>query len=204
MKRPVAATASKAIWIVATEVAVFNIVLALCMLAIFPINRDGHLEDMAAFLTGHYVGQWGEILVRIVGGLLLLSAGNTAISGMISIQYLMARDGELPAPMVKLNRFGVPWVPAMIAAGVPILVLLISHNLDQLASLYAIGVIGAVAINVSLCVVHPRLRKLRRKIPMLLLGIILLVMWVTLAYVKREALLFVTVVMVVGLSARGR
>ncbi len=202
MKRPVPATARKAIWVVAGEVALFNIILALCMLAIHPINRDAHLEDMAAYLTGFYVGPWGEWAVRIVGGLLLLSAGNTAISGMISIQYLMARDGELPAPMVKLNRFGVPWVPAMLAAGVPILVLLISHNLDQLAALYAIGVIGAVAINISLCAFHPRLRKFYRKIPMMILGIILLFIWVTLAYVKREALLFVTIVMVVGLTAR--
>jgi hypothetical protein len=121
---------------------------------------------------------------------------------MISIQYLMARDGELPAALVQINRFGVPWVPALIAAGVPILVLLVSHNLDQLAALYAIGVIGAVAINISLCAFHPRLRKMRRKIPMVLLGIILMAIWVTLAYVKREALLFVTIVMVVGLTAR--
>jgi amino acid transporter len=202
MRRPVAVTARKAIWAVATEVAVFNVILAICMLAIFPINRDGHLEDMAAYLTGKYVGHWGEWAVRIIGGLLLLSAGNTAISGMISIQYLMARDGELPAALVKLNRFGVPWIPALVAAGVPILILLISHNLDQLAALYAIGVIGAVAINISLCAFHPRLRKPYRKIPMLLLGAVLLVMWLTLAWVKREALLFVTIVMVVGLSAR--
>jgi amino acid transporter len=202
MRRPVAAVARKAIWIVAAEVALFNILLALCMLAIFPINRDAHLEDMAAFLTKHYVGVWGEWAVRIIGGLLLLSAGNTAIAGMISIQYLMARDSELPAPLVKLNRFGVPWMPALIATGVPILVLVISHNLDQLAALYAIGVIGAVAINISLCVFHPRLRKLRRKIPMLLLGVILIAIWLTLAFVKHEALLFVTVVMVVGLAAR--
>lgn len=202
MRRPVSITASKAIWIVAAEVAIFNVVLALCMLSIFPINRDAHLEDMAAFLTARYVGSWGEWAVRIIGGVLLLSAGNTAISGMISIQYLMARDGELPAALVKLNRFGVPTVPALIAAGVPILVLLISHNLDQLASLYAIGVIGAVAINITLCAFHPRVRRMRRKLPMLFLGVVLVVMWVTLAYVKREALLFVSIVMVVGLAAR--
>jgi amino acid transporter len=202
MRRPVAATARKAIWVVAAEVAVFNVLLALCMLAIFPINRDGHLEDMAAFLTSKYVGIWGEWAVRIIGGFLLLSAGNTAISGMISIQYLLARDSELPAPLVRLNRFGVPWMPAMIAAGVPILVLIISHNLDQLAALYAIGVIGAVAINISLCAFHPRLRRMRRKAPMMLLGVVLLAIWVTLAYVKQEALLFVCVVMVVGLVAR--
>ena len=202
MSRPVAKTAAKAIWVVAGEVAIFNIVLAICMLAIYPVNRDGHLEDMAAFLTGKYVGIWGEYAVRIIGGVLLLSAGNTAISGMTSIQYLMARDGELPGPMVQLNRFGVPWLPAVLATTVPILVLLVIHNLDQLAALYAIGVIGAVAINISLCSFHPRLRRRRRKIPMMLLGVILLVIWVTLAYVKREALLFVTIVMVVGLLAR--
>ncbi|MDP9174652.1 MAG: APC family permease [Planctomycetota bacterium] len=202
MRQPVQVTARKAIWAVAAEVALLNIVLAICMLAIFPINRDAHLEDMAAFLTAKYVGTWGELTVRMVGGLLLLSAGNTAIAGMTSIQYLMARDNELPAPLVRLNRFGVPWIAAVIAAAVPIIVLIISHNLDQLAALYAIGVIGAVAINICLCAFHPRLRKLYRKIPMALLGIILIVIWVTLAYVKREALLFVTVVMILGLSAR--
>jgi amino acid transporter len=202
MKRPVKITAAKAIWVVAGEVALFNILLALFMLAIFPINRDAHLEDMAAFLTGKYVGAWGEWGVRIIGGFLLLSAGNTAISGMTSIQYLMARDGELPAQLVRLNRFGVPWVPAVVAALVPILVLLVSHNLDQLAALYAIGVIGAVAINISLCANHPRLRKLYRKIPMMLLGVVLMMIWVTLAYVKHEALIFVTIVMVIGLTAR--
>lgn len=202
MSRPVAKTAAKAIWVVAGEVALFNVILAVCMLAIFPLNRDGHLEDMAAFLTGKYVGIWGEYAVRIIGGVLLLSAGNTAISGMTSIQYLMARDGELPAAMVKLNRFGVPWLPAVLATSVPILVLLIIHNLDQLAALYAIGVIGAVAINITLVSFHPRLRRYRRKIPMMMLAVVLLVIWVTLAYVKREALLFVTIVMVVGLLAR--
>lgn len=202
MRRPVAATARRAIWVVATEVAVFNILLAICTLAIFPINRDGHLEDMAAFLAGKYVGVWGEWAVRFIGGSLLLSAGNTAIAGMISIQYLMARDSELPAPLVQLNRFDVPWTAALIATAVPIGVLLISHNLDQLAALYAIGVIGAVAINVTLCAFHPRVRRYRRKIPMALLGALLAGIWVTLAYVKREALLFVTIVMAVGLFAR--
>ncbi len=202
MRKPVSKTANRAIWVVATEVAVFNILLALIMLASHPINRDGHVEDMAAFLTGHFVGAWGEYAVRTVGGILLLSATNTAITDMISVQYLMARDGEIPRIMVKLNRFGVPWVPAVVAASVPILVLFVSHDLGALAALYAIGVIGAVAINVTLCAIHPRLRGMSRKIPMMLLGIILLGIWITLAFVKHDALKFVAVVMVVGLSAR--
>src|SRR5439155_4224202 len=179
-----------------------NVLLALFMLAIFPLNRDAHLADMAAFLSGFYVGPWGEWAVRIIGGILLLSATNTALTDMISVQYLMARDGELPQFMSKLNRFGVPWMPAVVAASVPILVLLISHDLDSLAALYAIGVIGAVAINVTLCALHPRLRRLHRKAPMMALGAILMAIWITLAFTKLHALAFVTVVMVVGLTAR--
>jgi amino acid transporter len=202
MKRPVYKTARKAIWIVAGEVALFNVLLAVVMVNILPIDRDAHMNDMLAFLSSKYVGTIGEWLVRIVGGVLLLSAANTAITDMISVQYLMARDGEIPQFMQQLNRFGVPWIPAVVAAAVPILVLVISHDLESLAALYAIGVVGAVAINVTLCATHPRLRGVRRKAPMLALGTILLAIWVTLAYTKLHALVFVLVVMTVGLSAR--
>jgi amino acid transporter len=202
MVKPVSKTANKAIWTVAAEVAIFNVVLAAIMLSVYPMDRDAHQSDMLAYLTHIYVGVWGEWGVRILGGLLLLSAANTAITDMISIQYLMARDGELPQSLVSLNRFGVPWLPAVLAASVPILVLLFSHDLDGLAALYAIGVIGAVAINVTLCAMHPRLRRARRKIPMFILGMVLLAIWVTLAFTKLHALIFVSVVMVVGLMAR--
>jgi amino acid transporter len=205
MKKPVARTARRAIWVVAAEVAAFNVILAACMVAILPHNAPGqsqHRDDMLAFLSGAYLGHWAELCVRAVGGVLLLSATNTAITDMISVQYLMARDGELPIFLQKLNRFGVPWMPAVIAAAVPGFVLLLIHDVERLAHLYAIGVVGAVAINVTLCAFHPRLRRLRRKGPMILLGLLLLAIWLTLAYQKREALLFVIIVMIVGLSAR--
>jgi amino acid transporter len=202
MKKPVSQTANRAIWVVASEVAIFNILLAIVMVSVFPLNRENHMNDMAAYLSGHFIGAWGEWAVRIVGGCLLLSAGNTAITDMISVQYLMARDGELPRTMVRLNRFGVPWIPAIVATSVPIVVLLISHNIDALAALYAIGVIGAVAINVTLCAIHPRLRRMSRKVPMMILGIILLSIWITLAFVKPQALAFVCIVMAIGLIGR--
>jgi amino acid transporter len=202
MQKPVALTARKAIWIVALEVAIFNILLAVCMANIFPLSGTEHQADMLAFLSKHYTGSWGEWAVRIIGGTLLLSAVNTAINGLMSIVYVISRDNELPAIFQKVNRFGAPWVAAFLATAVPALILVITHQIDTLASLYAIGVIGAIAINVTLCAIHPRLRRMYRKIPMLLLGVVLLAIWITLAYVKREALLFVSVVMVVGLTAR--
>ncbi|MGH7177289.1 MAG: APC family permease, partial [Tepidisphaeraceae bacterium] len=102
MQRPVYATARKSIWAVALEVAVFNVLLALVMLSIFPLSRDAHKEDMLAFMGQRYIGAWGEWSIRIIGGLLLLSATNTAINGLMSIVYVMSRDGELPPILQKL------------------------------------------------------------------------------------------------------
>ena len=75
-----------------------------------------------AYQAGYYVGQWGEFLVRGVGGLLLLSAANTAVNGLMSITYVMSRDGEfrLIRPLVYITEDltrayaearGVPVVP---------------------------------------------------------------------------------------------
>jgi amino acid transporter len=202
MKKPVSKTAGRAIWVVALEVAIFNILLAVCMANVFPLGADRHKEDMLAFLSHHYTGDWGEWAVRIIGGILLLSAVNTAINGLMSIVYVVSRDNELPPVFQRVNRFGAPWIAAVLATVVPAIVLVITHEIEKLSSLYAIGVIGAIAINVTLCAIHPRLRRLYRKVPMFLLGLVLLAMWVTLACVKHEALLFVAIVMAVGLSAR--
>src|SRR5207248_2661805 len=54
MKRPVYHTASRAIWVVAIEVAVFNVLLAVCMANIYPLPGDAHKEDMLAFLSKYY------------------------------------------------------------------------------------------------------------------------------------------------------
>ena len=89
----------------------------------------------------------------------VLSACNTVVTDMISVQYLMSRDGELPQAFQGLNRFGVPLAPALVATVGPCLVLVVSHDLEKLAALYAIGVVGAVAINVTLVATHPRLRR---------------------------------------------
>jgi hypothetical protein len=114
----------------------------------------------------------------------------------------MSRDGELPAVFQRLNRFGVPWVPAVIATLVPCLVLVVSHDLEHLAALYAIGVVGAVAINVTLASTHPRMRRTPRKFAALALGLFLMAIWVTLAFTKLHALAFVCIVLAIGLTLR--
>jgi amino acid transporter len=202
MKKPVGVTSRRAIWIVAAEVAVFNLVLAVIMCSVEGLGREEHKEDMLAFLAGHYVGPWGEWMVRIIGGLLLLSAANTAIGALLGTVYVMSRDGELPSFFQKLNAFGTPWVAAILATLVPASVLIFAHDLETLAHLYAIGIVGAVAINCAITTFHPRLRKNWRRISMGLLALLLIFVWITLAVTKLHALLFVTIILVGGLAAR--
>jgi len=114
----------------------------------------------------------------------------------------MSRDNELPQVFQKLNSFGSPWIGAVVAALVPAAILLFAHDLETLASLYAIGVVGAVAINCSLCAFHPRLRKTWRKVGMFALGVLLVGIWVTLALTKIPALIFVSIVLAIGLILR--
>jgi nucleotide-binding universal stress UspA family protein len=201
MKQPVTKTAGRAIWVVAIEVAVLNILLGIAMVAAAP-GRDEHTEDMLAFMAGLYVGPWFEVVVRIVAGVLLLSAANTAIGAIVGTLYVMSRDGELPAFFQKLNAFGTPWVGAVVGGVVPAVVLMFVSDLRTLAALYAIGIVGAVAINTGLCAYHPRLRRAWRKVLMGGISFLLAGVWITLAITKLPALLFVTLIMVVGLSAR--
>jgi nucleotide-binding universal stress UspA family protein len=120
----------------------------------------------------------------------------------MSIIYVMSRDNEMPRFFQKLNSWGAPWIAAIVAAGVPAAVLLLYHDIETLASLYAIGIVGAVAINCTLCTFHPRLRKPWRKGMMLVLGVLLTLIWVTLAVTKLHALAFVAIVLATGLILR--
>ena len=130
MRKPVFSTSRKSIYLVAIEVAIFNLLLAAAMVALATpevaaregtdlLVREAHTEDMLAFMARCYVGVWGEWAVRIIGGLLLLSATNTAVNGVMSILYVMSRDNELPSPLQALNSFGAPWVGAVVASLVP-------------------------------------------------------------------------------------
>ncbi len=82
-------------------------------------------------------------------GLLLLSAINTAVGALIGLHYLLARDGEMPKRFTRLNAHGVPWMPLSIAVILPILVVAFAGDLTSLMGLYAIGVVGAIAVNLD-------------------------------------------------------
>ena len=201
MVEPVAKTSKKAIWPVLLEVSIVTFLLGLAMNSI--PGLQGHAEDMLRVLGDYYIGSWFGTVISIVFGFLLLSAVNTAITSFVSIQFLMAKDGELPESFAKLNRFGMPWLALIVAATAPCIVLLFEHDLVKLAALYAIGVIGAITLNLGSSATNFGLQLKRRERVLLFAGsIILFFIELTIAYQKRHALIFASSVVVTGLVLR--
>lgn len=105
----------------------------------------------AANALGAAAGEVLKIIAGIVFGLLLLSAVNTAIMAKVSVMYAMAHDKELPRSFMRLNYSGVPLWGLLVACAAPMLLLLVHTDPKALGELYAIGVVGAIAINVLSC-----------------------------------------------------
>src|SRR5438477_4839144 len=168
-------------------------------------------EDMLRFIgeqfgtasLGPWFGQAFGWIVGIVFLLLLLSAANTAIVAMIGLLYMVARDGEMPPQFKRLNRHGVPRYPLLIAVGLPIVVLLAATHFEQLAGLYAIGVVGAITVNLGSCTFNRTIGF--TWYDRVLFGFtfaILSLVEITLAHTKPDALFFVVCVLGVGLALR--
>ncbi|MGN6553035.1 MAG: amino acid permease [Verrucomicrobiota bacterium] len=215
MENPhVVRSSRRAILIVAFEVVVGTCLLGWAMLSLSPemkLMLEHRWDDMLTVLAEQYGGMalgsgFGKALGWVTGvivGLLLLSAVNTAISALIGLLYLLARDGEMPRPFVKLNSHGMPIWPMVIALLLPMLVVLVSRDQLVLMELYAIGVVGAIAVNLGSCVINRNL-KLRwyERGTMAFTFLILFAVELTLAKTKPNALFFVVCVLIFGLGLR--
>jgi amino acid transporter/nucleotide-binding universal stress UspA family protein len=168
-------------------------------------------EDMLRFIgeqfaTATFSPSAGNIfgwVVGIVFFLLLLSAANTAIVAMIGLLYMMSRDREMPRQFRILNRHGVPMYPLLIAIAMPTIVLLLVGNFTALAGLYAIGVVGAITVNVGSCAFNRTVGfTWYDRVLFGLTFVILAFVELTLAHTKLDALQFVIVVLIGGLALR--
>lgn len=218
--------AARAIWPVAVEVVIGTALLGWAMLSLPSVlNKTLGLsskseiaavllqrhEDMLRFMGeqfatasyGVWFGQAFGWTIGIVFFLLLLSAANTAIVAMIGLLYMMARDQEMPPGFMQLNRYGVPVIPLLITICIPVIVLVSTANFTALAGLYAMGVVGAITVNLGSCCFN---RALPVKMPhRILFGftfVVLFLVEITLARTKPDALFFVTCVLGVGLAVR--
>ncbi len=201
MVEPVEKTSRKAIIPVMAEVALITFLLGIAVNAI--PNLTGHTEDMLRVLADHYIGPWYGTVISFMFGLLLLSAVNTALTDLVSIQYLLSKDREIPPIFSDLNRYGMPWLALVVGTAVPIIVLTFEHDIVGLAALYAIGVVGAITLNLGSCATDFKLKmKLWQRVLLMIAAIILFFIELTICIEKHKALVFATSVVCIGLFLR--
>lgn len=148
-------------------------------------------DHSATDLMGPTVGRYFGIGAGIVFGLLLLSAVNTAIMAMVSVLYSLAQDKELPRPLTGLNYSGVPWVGLTIACAAPAVILPFTSDPKTLGEMYAIGVVGAITINVMCCAYNKELPiSKRERIGMWSLGGLMAAIEATIIVAKPHATIF--------------
>jgi amino acid transporter/nucleotide-binding universal stress UspA family protein len=218
----VSKTSTPAVFWVMLEVCLFTALLGLAMHALggLTINkddvdapgnsgvRDYMLAYMAEIFVGHPFGalaaKIAAIAVCIAVALMLLSEANTAMVDLISIQFLMSRDGELPPVFQKLNKFGVPNLAMLVAAVIPAILVIVVRDMSGMADLYAIGVVGAIATNLGASATDRKLglAKWERAL-MLVTFVIMLAIELSLFWDKPKARIFATTVLIIGLIMRG-
>ena len=218
----VSKTSTPAILWVMAEVCLFTALLGLGMQALSGLQihdgdvnapgspgvRDYMLRYMAEVFVGNPFGSLaGAVAGWIVSGVfgfLLLSAVNTAIVDLIAISFLMSRDRELPQAFERLNRFGVPNLGLMVAAVIPAILVVTVKDVAGLADLYAVGVVGAIATNLSASSTDKKLDlELWERTLMFCTFLIMAAIEISLFVDKPNARLFAATILVFGLILRG-
>ena len=172
-----------------------------------PGVRDYMLRWMGQQFVGGFFGPHvGEVFGWVVAGvfgLLLLSAVNTAIGGLITVQFLMARDGEMPPIFKQLNSYGVPKFGTMVATVIPAVLVVLVSDVSGLADLYAVGVVGAIACNLGATGSDKTIPLKRNERGMMLFTFVLMAaIEISLFIDKPNARVFAAVILVVGLIMR--
>jgi hypothetical protein len=215
-------TAAKAIIIVMLEVSIFTALFSLAINALpgliivgdevsapgYSNVRDSMLRYMGEYFCSPFLSQgfcsvFG-IIISIIFAILLLSAVNTALIACSSLLFVMARDGQLPKIFSETNRFGVPHYGLLLSGLAPIIVLSSIHDMLTLASLYAIGFIGAIATNIGSTSTDMTLSLKRyERVFMFIVFIVMAAIEITLFIEKSNARVFAVTVIALGLLLRG-
>jgi amino acid transporter/nucleotide-binding universal stress UspA family protein len=215
-------TSTPALLWVMVEVCIFTALLGLAMHALGGLQvangdvnapgaegvRDYLLRYMGETFVGGALGPaLGHAFgfaVSITFGLLLLSAVNTAIVDLITIQFLMARDRELPAIFQRLNQWGVPSAGMLLATLVPMALVVLVKDMAGLADLYAVGVVGAIATNLGATATDWKLSIKRwERTLMFATFIVMAAIELSLLIDKPNARYFAVTILAVGLILRG-
>jgi amino acid transporter/nucleotide-binding universal stress UspA family protein len=217
----VAKTAKRSILSVTIEVCLTTVFLGLMINAIPGLQivngevnapdqasiRDSMLRYMAEFFVSHdfspalgYAFGWA---VGLAFAILLLSAANTAILALVSLLFVMSRDGEVPDSFQKITSFGVPIWPLIFCTILPILVLVAVHDVASLVNLYAVGFVGAIATNLGTNAFDKNIPMSRSERSLMFVTFIIMVaIEITLFIIKPDARWFALSMLTGGLILR--
>jgi nucleotide-binding universal stress UspA family protein len=160
-------------------------------------------ENSASHWFGPGVGRGFAVGCGLIFGLLLLSAVNTAVVAMVSVMYSLAQDRELPRSLSTLNYSGVPWIGLIASCVMSAVVLVFASDARVLGDLYAVGVVGAIAINVLSCAYNRELPISRwQRGGMWVLGSLMGLAEITILLTKPHATMFCGIVVAVVLAVR--
>ena len=215
-------TSTPALLIVMIEVCVFTALLGLAMHALGGLQvvngdvnapgaegvRDYMLRYIGQVFVGSALGpafgHFFGVIISVVFGLLLFSAVNTSIVALINIQFLLARDREIPNIFQRLNKWGVPTLAMVLATVVPMSLVIFVKDIAGLAELYAVGVVGAIATNLG-ATATDRTRPVKpwERTLMFVTFLLMAAIELSLLIDKPNARYFVITVLLVGLILRG-
>src|SRR5437773_7341438 len=215
-------TSTPALLIVMIEVCAFTALLGLAMHALNGLQvvngdvnapgaegvRDYMLRYMGQVFVGGALGPaFGHVFgvaISVVSGRLLFSAVNTSILALINIQFLLARDREIPNLFQRLNKWGVPTVAMVLATVVPMSLVIFVKDIAGLAELYAVGVVGAIATNLG-ATATDRTRPVKpwERTLMFVTFLLMAAIELSLLIDKPNARYFAVTVLAVGLILRG-
>ncbi|MCB9845535.1 MAG: amino acid permease [Phycisphaeraceae bacterium] len=161
-------------------------------------------ETAASDTFGAHIGMIVGRISGVVFALLLLSATNTAVMAMVSVQFAMAQDRELPRPLARLNYSGVPWISLIVACVMSAGVILVERRPERLAELYVLGVCGAITVTVVSSALNKELDlKPLHRMGFRVLALLMLAITVTIIATTYRATIFAGGIVAAVLLSRG-
>lgn len=121
-------------------------------------SASPHVETAKAIL-----GETGLLWMGVVTILATASTLNTLISSISRMLYAMAKEGQMPKALGKLNKWGIPWVAVLIMCLQFVFFLLI--GITNSSSITTFILAGCLCWMVSYIIAHLNVIILRLKYP---------------------------------------
>jgi len=206
MRLPITETSRKGMRLVIVTMIATSPFLTLFAISLLPAelkNDAVQSERLISLIAGQFGGYYASLAVVITGSALLLLAANTALIGSYHVFLSLTEKGFMPSAIAFRNRkFGTPQLAILVATIVPVLMVMsTSGHTDQLAGLYAFGLLGAFVMSsagLDLLRWRNRERGWRMWIGVATTALVL-VAWVVTLYVKQEATLWGSLLVLLGL-----